>query len=103
MKREISQGEYANHTSLSTCVYYTAIGTYELVLRIPGGHTVITTTTDVAVQDIRKEQVRPGGNPQTCLFPIKDAESSDILILDDRLTLNRRAPLNASEEDVYEK
>ena len=72
-------------------VYYTALGSYEPVLRITDGDTVITTTVDNAGRDASDQQVTPGGNPQTGPFYIEDAEQGDTLAVRfDRLWPNRR-------------
>src|SRR5439155_25972495 len=51
--------------------YYTAIGTYEPVLRIADGDTVITTTVDAGGGDAANNPVTPGGNPQTGPFYVE--------------------------------
>jgi amidase len=72
-------------------VYYTALGSYEPVLRISDGDTVITTTVDNAGRDASDQQVTPGGNPQTGPFYIEDAEPGDTLAVRfDKLWPNRR-------------
>jgi len=72
-------------------VYYTDLGSYEPVLRISDGDTVITTTVDNAGRDASDQQVTPGGNPQTGPFYIEDAEQGDTLAVRfDRLWPNRR-------------
>ena len=71
-------------------VYYTALGTYEPVLEIADGDTVITTTVDNAGQDASDQRVTPGGNPQTGPFYIADAEPGDTLAVHfDKLWPNR--------------
>jgi len=71
-------------------VYYTALGSYEPVLRISDGDTVITTTVDNAGRGASDQQVTPGGNPQTGPFYIEDAEPGDTLAVRfDRLWPNR--------------
>ncbi len=70
--------------------YYNAIGTYEPVLRIAGGDTVITTTADAHGRDFRMEQVASRPNPQTGPFYVEGAEPGDTLVLTlDRLVPNR--------------
>jgi acetamidase/formamidase len=70
--------------------YYTAMGSYEPVLRIADGDTVITTTVDAGGCDMRGEQVTEGGNPQTGPFYVKGAEPGDTLAVHfDRLWPNR--------------
>jgi amidase len=72
-------------------VYYTALGSYEPVLRITDGDTVITTTVDNAGRDASDQQVTHGGNPQTGPFFIENAEQGDTLAVRfDRLWPNRR-------------
>ena len=63
-------------------VYYTALGSYEPVLRIADGDTVITTTVDNAGRDASDQQATPGGNPQTGPFYIVDAEPGDTLAVE---------------------
>jgi acetamidase/formamidase len=71
-------------------IYYTALGSYEPVLRISDGDTVITTTVDNAGRDASDHQVTPGGNPQTGPFYIENAEPGDTLAVRfDRLWPNR--------------
>ena len=70
--------------------YYTALGSYEPVLRIASGDTVITTTVDNAGRDASDQQVTPGGNPQTGPFYIEGAEPGDtIAVKFDKLYPNR--------------
>ncbi|HLK61057.1 MAG TPA: acetamidase/formamidase family protein [Chthonomonadaceae bacterium] len=70
--------------------YYTAIGTYEPVLRIADGDTVITTTVDAGGADATNTSVTPGGNPQTGPFYVEGAEPGDTLAVHfDRLWPNR--------------
>ena len=71
-------------------IYYTALGSYDPVLRINDGDTVITTTVDNAGRDSADQQATPGGNPQTGPFYIKDAEPGDTLAVSfDKLWPNR--------------
>ena len=71
-------------------VYYTALGSYEPVLRIADGDTVITTTVDNAGRDASDQQATSGGNPQTGPFYIVDAEPGDTLAVRfDKLWPNR--------------
>lgn len=71
-------------------VYYTALGSYEPVLRITDGDTVITTTVDNAGRDASDQQATQGGNPQTGPFYIENAEPGDTLAVRfDRLWPNR--------------
>lgn len=70
--------------------YYTSLGSYEPVLRIASGDTVITTTVDNAGRDASDQPVTPGGNPQTGPFYIESAEPGDtIAVRFDRLWPNR--------------
>jgi amidase len=70
--------------------YYIALGTYEPVLRIADGDTVITTTVDAGGSDANRQQVTPGGNPQTGPFYIEGAEPGDTLAVRfDRIWPNR--------------
>jgi len=71
-------------------VYYTALGSYEPVLRIADGDTVITTTVDNAGRDQSDQEVTPGGNPQTGPFYVENAEPGDTLAVRfDKLWPNR--------------
>jgi acetamidase/formamidase len=71
--------------------YYTALGTYEPVLRIGEGDTVFTTTVDARGQDASGARVTPGGNPQTGPFYVEGAAPGDTLAVHfDRLWPNRR-------------
>jgi acetamidase/formamidase len=70
--------------------YHIAIGTYEPVLRIADGDSVITTTVDAGGSDATNTRVTPGGNPQTGPFYIEGAEEDDTLAVHfDRLWPNR--------------
>ena len=72
-------------------VYYTALGTYEPVLHIESGDTVVTTTVDNAGRDSEDQAVTRGGNPQTGPFYIEDAVNGDTLAVHfDRIVPNRR-------------
>jgi len=71
--------------------YYTAMGTYEPVLHIQDGDTIITTTVDASGRDAHNEEVAPRGNPQTGPFYIEGAEPGDTLVVVlDRIVPNRR-------------
>jgi amidase len=59
--------------------YWTAMGTYEAVLRIADGDTVVTTTVDAGGGDASGNNVTPGGNPQTGPFYVEGAEPGDTL------------------------
>ena len=70
--------------------YHVAMGTYDPVLRIADGDTVITTTVDARGKDSSGEQITPAGNPQTGPFYIEDAAPGDTLAVHlDRLSPNR--------------
>ena len=70
--------------------YHTALGSFEPVLRIASGDSVVTTTVDNAGRDACDQPVTPGGNPQTGPFYIEDAEPGDALAVRfDRLWPNR--------------
>ncbi len=70
--------------------YYTAIGTYEPVLRIADGDSVITTTVDARGFDVNNQQVARRGNPMTGPFFIAGAEPGDTLAVHlDSITPNR--------------
>jgi amidase len=71
--------------------YYTALGSFEPVLRITEGDTVITTTVDNAGYDASNHQVTSRGNPQTGPFYVEPAEPGDTLVIQfDQLLPNRR-------------
>lgn len=71
--------------------YHAAIGSYEPVLTISDGDTVVTQTIDARGSDGNDEQVHPGGNPQTGPFFIQGAEPGDALAVRfDRIMPNRR-------------
>jgi amidase len=70
--------------------YHTAIGSFEPVLRIGDGDTVVTTTIDAFGQDASGKEVAPRGNPQTGPFYIAGAEPGDTLVVHlDRISPNR--------------
>jgi len=72
-------------------LYYNALGSYEPVLRISDGDTVVTTTVDCAGLDAFDRQVAPDGNPLVGPFYIEGAEPGDSLaVLFNRLWPNRR-------------
>lgn len=67
------------------------MGTYEPVLRIAGGDTVVTTTVCAGGMDASAERVTPPGNPMTGPFYVEGATPGDILeVRLDRLRPNRR-------------
>ena len=61
--------------------YHTAIGSYEPVLRIAPGDSVITTTVDARGFDVNNQQITPRGNPMTGPFFIEGAEPGDTLVV----------------------
>ena len=72
-------------------VYYTALGSYEPILRIADGDTVLTTTLDCSGRDASDRKLSPGPNPQTGPFYVEGAEFGDTLAVRfDRLWPNRR-------------
>jgi acetamidase/formamidase len=71
--------------------YDTALGTYEPVLRVADGDTIVTTTVDAAGHDAANEPVTPPGNPQTGPFFVEGAELGDTLAVRlDRIRPSRR-------------
>ena len=71
--------------------YHTAIGAWEPALRIESGDTVVTSTVDSGGMDKERNQVTPGGNPQTGPFYVEGAEPGDVLAVRfDRIVPNRR-------------
>ena len=71
--------------------YHTALGTYQPVLRIADGDSVITTTVDAAGHDAANQAVTARGNQQTGPFFVEGAEIGDALgVRFDRLRPNRR-------------
>jgi amidase len=77
--------------------YYTALGTYEPVLRLADGDTVITTTVDSGGADHSGQQVTTPWNPQTGPFSIEGAEPGDTLVVHlDRLWPNRRQGITST-------
>jgi acetamidase/formamidase len=71
--------------------YHNAIGTYEPVLHVCDGDTVVTTTVDASGHDVSNQRVTHGPNPQTGPFYVKGAEPGDTLRVHlDRLQPNRR-------------
>jgi amidase len=78
--------------------YYTAIGTYDPVLRIADGDSVVTTTVDAGGGDASGNNVTPGGNPQTGPFYVEGAEPGDTLAVRfDRIYPNRRSGYTSSQ------
>ena len=71
--------------------FYNALGSYEPVLRIANGDTVVTETADAWGKDPRLEQVAARPNPLTGPFYVEGAAPGDTLVLRlDRLAPNRR-------------
>ena len=71
--------------------YYSALGTYDPVMTITSGDTVITTTLDASGRDALLTKRHVGVNPMTGPFYIADAEPGDTLrVRLDRITPNRR-------------
>ena len=71
-------------------LFYTSLGSYEPVLKISDGDTVITSTVDNAGRDSSDRQVTPRGNPETGPFYIEGAEPGDTLVVHlDKLWPNR--------------
>jgi len=78
-------------------IYYTALGSWEPVIRIADGDTVITTTVDNAGRDASDQQVTPRGNPQIGPFYVEGAEPGDALAIRfDKLWPNRRIGRSAT-------
>ena len=70
--------------------YHTAIGSFEAVLRIGDGDTVVTTTVDAFGKDASDTLVTPLGNPQTGPFHVAGAEPGDTLLVRlDQIVPNR--------------
>jgi acetamidase/formamidase len=66
------------------------MGTYEPVLRVAAGDTVVTTTVDAGGHDASGERVTPPGNPMTGPFYVEGAEPGDTLeVRLDRIRPNR--------------
>ncbi len=59
--------------------YYSAMGTYDPVLHVSDGDTVITTTVDANGYDAERVQKAIGGNPMTGPFFLEGAEPGDSL------------------------
>ncbi|MCW4038681.1 MAG: acetamidase/formamidase family protein [Candidatus Bathyarchaeota archaeon] len=62
-------------------VYYNALGSYEPVLRICPGDTVVTTTVDNAGRDASDQPVAVRPNPLTGPFYVDGAELGDVLVV----------------------
>jgi amidase len=70
--------------------YHTAIGSFEPVLRIGDGDTVVTTTVDAFGKDSSDTLVTARGNPQTGPFHVAGAEPGDTLLVQlDQIVPNR--------------
>lgn len=77
--------------------YHSALGTYDPVLRIADGDTVVTTTLDAGGGDSTNTRLKTGGNPQTGPFYVEGAEAGDTLVVRfDRLRPNRNHGFSAS-------
>jgi len=71
--------------------YYSAIGTYEPVLRVADGDTVVTTTLDAGGFGTSRERIHVGANPMTGPFFVEGAEPGDTLAVRlESLRPNRR-------------
>jgi len=71
-------------------VYYNALGSYQYVLRVADGDTVITTTLDADGWDASDRKVAPTGNPLTGPFYVEESEPGDVLAVRfDKLWPNR--------------
>jgi amidase len=70
--------------------YYTAIGTYEPVLRVADGDTIVTTSVDAGGWDQHRQLCGVRGNPMTGPFYVEGAEPGDTLVVElDRIAPNR--------------
>lgn len=77
--------------------YHSALGTYDPVLRIADGDTVVTTTLDAGGGDSTNTRLKTGGNPQTGPFYVEGAEPGDTLVVRlDRIRPNRSQGFSAS-------
>jgi amidase len=77
--------------------YHIAIGSYEPVLQIGHGDTVITSTVDAFGKDASGALVTPRGNPQTGPFYVAGAEPGDTLVVHlDRISPNRAIGYSAT-------
>ena len=76
--------------------YHNAIGSYEPVLRIGDGDTVITKTIDALGGDANDQKVWQRGNPMTGPFYIEGAQPGDALAVRlDKIAPNRRVGYTA--------
>ena len=72
-------------------LYYNALGSYEPVLRISPGDTVVTTTVDNAGRDASDQPVAARPNPLTGPFYVDGVEPGDTLVVHiDSIWPNRR-------------
>lgn len=70
--------------------FHVSIGSWQPVLRIAPGDTVVTTTIDSAGVDQHGHKVNIGGNPQTGPFFITSANPGDVIAVRfDRVVPNR--------------
>lgn len=77
--------------------YYSAMGTYDPVLHVSDGDTVITTTIDAIGFDAQRVQQATGGNPMTGPFFLDGAEPGDTLsVRFQRLRPSRRYGLSGT-------
>ena len=77
--------------------YHIALGSYEPVLQIGHGDTVITSTVDALGKDASDTLVTPRGNPQTGPFYVAGAEPGDTLVVHlDRISPNRAIGYSAT-------
>lgn len=59
--------------------YYTTLGTFEPVLKVASGDTIVTTCVDARGMDETGNTVTPRGNPMTGPFAVSGAEPGDML------------------------
>jgi len=77
--------------------YYNTLGSYEPVLRVQDGDTIITTTVDARGYDASGAQVTPRGNPQTGPFFVQGAAPGDTLAVHlERITPSREHGWNST-------
>lgn len=70
--------------------YHTAIGTYEPVLQVADGDTIVTSAVDAGGWDSQRQHCGVRGNPMTGPFYIAGAEPGDTLAVQiERITPNR--------------
>ncbi len=77
------------HTFQPTC-YYNAFGSYDPVLHLHPGDTIVSNSLCARGLDARGEEIAPRGNPLTGPFSVQGAEPGDTLVVHiDRLWPNR--------------